>query len=95
MRDSTVLISLENDIKHEREYWSDKTLIEVYTHCFLDSIIQIKISNSDTIQINKSFFHKGKLVRTHNKEFSDNSGKYNVVAFYHSVSSPKNSTVLK
>lgn len=82
IRDSTVLISDLNNIKHEREYWSDTTLIDVYTQNFVDSIIQTETSKADTIQINKSFFIKGKLVKTHNQDFRNNYGKFNEVVTY-------------
>jgi hypothetical protein len=80
--DSTVLISLENNINHQREYWSDTTFIDVYSQNFVDSIIQTKTSKGDTIQINKSFFHKGQLVKTNNRDFRNNYGKFNEVVTY-------------
>lgn len=83
IRDSIMLISVENNIQHQREYWSDTTLIDIYTQNFGDSIIQTKISNSDTIQINKSFFHKGQLVKAHNRDFRNSSyGKFNEIITY-------------
>ena len=80
--DSTVLISLDYNINHQREYWSDTTFIDVYTQNFVDSIIQTKTSKSDTIQISKSFFHKGQLVKTNNRDFRNNYGKFNEVVTY-------------
>jgi hypothetical protein len=80
--DSIVQISTENNFKHQREYWSDTTLIDIFTQNFGDSIIQIKTSGSDTIQINKSYFHKGKLVKCHNRDLRYSYGKFNEVITY-------------
>jgi hypothetical protein len=80
--DSTVLISSENNIIHNKEYWSDTTLIDIYTQKFKDSTIQIKTLKNDTIQINKSFFLKGQLVKTNNHDFRSSYRQFNEVVTY-------------
>jgi hypothetical protein len=81
-RDSLVLISNSQNLKHEREYWSDSTSIDIFTQNFGDSIIQTKTSGNDTIQINKSYFHKGQLVKCHDRDFRESYGKYNEIITY-------------
>ncbi len=80
--DSIVLLSTDKNIKYQREYWSDKTLIDICTQDFGDSIIQIKTMSSDTIQINKSYFYKGQLVKSHNRDLRDSYGQYNEIIIY-------------
>lgn len=80
--DSIVQLLDENNFKHQREYWSDTTYINILTQNFGDSIIQVKTSSNDTIQINKSYFRKGQLIKCHNRDFRDSYGKFNEIITY-------------
>ncbi len=82
IRDSVVLISEEKNIKHQREYWSDSSSIDIYIQNFRDSTIKTKILSNDTIQIKKSFFYKGQLVKIHNRDFRKSDGKFNEIITY-------------
>jgi hypothetical protein len=81
-RDSLVLISNSQNLKHEREYWSDSTSIDIYTQIFNDSTIQTQLSKGDTIQINKSYFQNGKLIKCHNRDMRYGYGKFNQIITY-------------
>jgi len=81
-RDSLVLISNGQNLKHEREYWSDSTSIDIYTQIFKDSTVQIQLSKSDTIQINKSYFQNGNLRKCHNRDLRPMYGKFNQIIIY-------------
>jgi len=83
IRDSITLISEVKNIKHQREYWSDTTIIDIYTQNFGDSIIQTKISSNDTLQINKSYFHKGQLIKSYNQDLKHSYGKLNEIIIYY------------
>jgi len=80
--DSLELIHSNNNIEHKREYWSDTTYIDIFTQKYEDSIIQIKTSNIDTIQINKSYFINGQLIKCHNRDFRESYGKFNEIIVY-------------
>ncbi len=81
-RDSIVLIMDRQNLKHEREYWSDTTSVDIYTQNFGDSIFHIKVLQGDTIQINKSYFHKGNLIKCHNRKLSDSYEKLNEIILF-------------
>ena len=80
--DSTVLISENNDFKHEREYWSDSTIVNSYTQNFGDSTVQTKIFEQDTIQINKSYFKNNKLIKSDHREFRPNYYRTREIRLY-------------
>ena len=80
--DSIVLVSVYNNNKHQREYWSDTTFLDVYSQNFGDSIIEIKTSGIDTIQINKFYFHKGYLIKSHRRELRQNYSPYQEIRTY-------------
>ncbi len=81
--DSIVLISKNNDLTHEREYWSDSTSVNIYTQNFSDSSVQIKVFRKDTIQINKSYFRNGKLIKSDNRDLRPRSSKFKEIILYH------------
>lgn len=81
-RDSLVLISNSQNLKHEREYWSDSTYIDIYTQIFKDSTIQTQLSKGDTIQINKSYFQIGGLRKCHNRDLRPSYSKFNQIIIY-------------
>ncbi|MFK7970169.1 MAG: hypothetical protein AB8F95_07365 [Bacteroidia bacterium] len=62
--DSLIAISNTDSHTHMREYWCDSTTVEVYIRDFQDSLIEVKIKEGDTIQINRQFFNKGRLVKS-------------------------------
>lgn len=80
--DSIVFISKISNIKHEREYWSNSKPINIYTQNFGDSIIQVKIYEEDTVQINKSYFQNGKLVKCYNQDMRSSYGKFSEIIIY-------------
>jgi hypothetical protein len=80
--DSIVLIKEINNLKHEREFWSDTTSVDVYTQNFGDSIFQTKISQNDTLQINISYFTEGTIVKCHNRDFRPGYSKFNEIILY-------------
>lgn len=80
--DSTVLISKNSDYKHEREYWSDSTSVNIYTQNFRDSSVQTKVFRKDTIQINKSYFKKGKLIKSDNRDLRPSYSKSKEIILY-------------
>lgn len=80
--DSVVLISNMLNTRHEREYWSNTTFIDIYIQNSRDSIVQVKLIQNDTIQIHKSYFNKRVLVKTHNMNLRHGYGKYNELIYY-------------
>ena len=80
--DSLILISNERDLKHEREFLSNSTYIDIYTHLFNDSTIQTHLFKNDTIKINQSYFKNGKLIKFQYKEFRPGYRKFNQVIIY-------------
>ena len=80
--DSLVLINNNNILKHEREYWSDSTTIDIYTQIFKDSTVQTQLSKGDTIQLNKSYFENGRLTKCHNKDLRPGYSKFNQIINY-------------
>jgi hypothetical protein len=81
-RDSLVLISNSQNFRHEREYWSDSTSIDIYTQIFKDSTVQTQLSKGDTIQINKSYFQNGSLRKCHNSDLRPSYGKFKQIIIY-------------
>lgn len=77
-----VLVSNELNIKHEREYWSDSSFIDIYTKSFTDSNVQVKIDKGDTIQINKSYFKNGKLKKCHNRDVRTSYRNFDQIIIY-------------
>lgn len=61
--DSIVKISEVDYIRHDRNFLSNNSIIDVYKYNFGDSIIQYEISDLDTVNAYKSYLKNGKLFR--------------------------------
>ena len=72
----------DDTTRHLRYDSSDSTFVDLFWKNYGDSIIVTRISANDTVEINKSFFHKGRLIKSQELYLKDNFGKYNKIRLY-------------
>lgn len=60
-RDSTITKSKSPSLLHQREFWSDSSIVDIYTKFQKKYFEKIYIKKDDTISIRKAFFKKRRI----------------------------------